>query len=63
MNLGILFVGADHRVNYHNPAFNQIWLMPGEADLIGLSGQRPVLAQRLELVQPRSVSPDISARC
>jgi diguanylate cyclase (GGDEF)-like protein/PAS domain S-box-containing protein len=35
MNLGILFVGIDHRVNYHNPAFNHIWMLPENADLIG----------------------------
>lgn len=35
MNLGILFVGVDRRVIYHNPAFNQIWQLPGDTDLIG----------------------------
>lgn len=28
MNLGILFVGEDGRVIYHNPAFEQIWNIP-----------------------------------
>ncbi len=35
MNLGILFVGADDRVVYHNPAFNHIWLIPQEEELVG----------------------------
>jgi diguanylate cyclase (GGDEF)-like protein/PAS domain S-box-containing protein len=35
MNLGILFIGTDHRVIYHNPAFNQIWLLSEQTDLIG----------------------------
>ncbi len=36
MTLGILFVGADGRVTYHNPAFNRIWMIGEEAPLIGL---------------------------
>ncbi len=36
MNLGILFVGADGRVIYHNPAFSHIWRMPDHSSLIGL---------------------------
>jgi diguanylate cyclase (GGDEF)-like protein/PAS domain S-box-containing protein len=37
MNLGILFIGVDHRVIYHNPAFNHIWQLPENTDLIGQS--------------------------
>ncbi len=35
MNLGILFVGADGGVVYHNPAFNRIWLIPQTETLVG----------------------------
>ena len=34
MNLGILFVGADGRVVYHNPAFCHIWRVPEQQTLI-----------------------------
>lgn len=36
MNLGILFVGMDQRVVYHNPAFSQIWHIPEGQSLVGL---------------------------
>ncbi len=36
MTLGILFVGADGRVTYHNPAFNRMWMIGDQAPLIGL---------------------------
>jgi diguanylate cyclase (GGDEF)-like protein/PAS domain S-box-containing protein len=36
MNLGILFVAADNRVIYHNPAFSRIWMIEEENSLIGL---------------------------
>ncbi|HRH80796.1 MAG TPA: EAL domain-containing protein [Thiobacillaceae bacterium] len=36
MNLGILFVGVDRRVVYHNPAFQHIWLIPDALSLVGL---------------------------
>jgi diguanylate cyclase (GGDEF)-like protein/PAS domain S-box-containing protein len=36
MNLGILFVGDDGRVVYHNPAFERIWQMPAGMHLKGL---------------------------
>ena len=35
MNLGILFVAADSRVIYHNPAFTRIWMIDEETRLIG----------------------------
>lgn len=38
MNLGILFVGTDGRVIYHNPAFTRIWMIKETASLVG----RPV---------------------
>ncbi len=39
MNLGILFVAADGRVIYHNPAFTRIWLIDESDGLIGLTTQ------------------------
>jgi diguanylate cyclase (GGDEF)-like protein/PAS domain S-box-containing protein len=36
MSMGILFVGVDRRVVYHNPAFKQIWLIPDNVALVGL---------------------------
>jgi diguanylate cyclase (GGDEF)-like protein/PAS domain S-box-containing protein len=44
MNLGILFVAADSRVIYHNPAFSRMWMLDDEAELIGLPVNQ-VLAQ------------------
>jgi diguanylate cyclase (GGDEF)-like protein/PAS domain S-box-containing protein len=52
MNLGILFVGIDHRVNYHNPAFNQIWQLSADTDLIGQSTDAIFARSACELVQP-----------
>lgn len=39
MNMGILFVGEDGRVIYHNPAFNHIWLLPENSQLTGMHVQ------------------------
>jgi diguanylate cyclase (GGDEF)-like protein/PAS domain S-box-containing protein len=36
MNLGILFVGPEARVVYHNPAFDRIWRVPEGRSLVGL---------------------------
>lgn len=36
MNLGILFVGADGRVIYHNPTFARMWAIDESQALIGL---------------------------
>jgi diguanylate cyclase (GGDEF)-like protein/PAS domain S-box-containing protein len=44
MNLGILFVAADGRVNYHNPTFSRMWKVEEGAALIGLPVNE-VLAQ------------------
>ncbi|MBW8328853.1 MAG: EAL domain-containing protein [Thiobacillus sp.] len=44
MNMGILFVAADGRVNYHNPAFSRMWMIEDGARLIGLPVNE-VLAQ------------------
>jgi len=35
MNLGILFVGSDGRVVYHNPAFRRIWMIDERAPITG----------------------------
>ncbi|MFN3594045.1 MAG: EAL domain-containing protein [Thiobacillaceae bacterium] len=52
MNLGILFVGADGRVVYHNPAFRRIWMVPETSHLLGLP-VNAVLAQSCSiLAQP-----------
>lgn len=48
MNLGILFVGADDRVVYHNPAFNHIWRIPEHRDLIGLDSDATFAASTCE---------------
>jgi diguanylate cyclase (GGDEF)-like protein/PAS domain S-box-containing protein len=52
MNLGILFVGTDHRVIYHNPALNQIWRLPEHSDLIGKSTDEILMRGASELTQP-----------
>lgn len=52
MNLGILFVGLDHRVIYHNPAFNHIWLLPDSVDLVGQSAEAIFTNSACELTQP-----------
>lgn len=54
MNLGILFVGTDHRVIYHNPAFNQIWLLPEQVDLIGQHADTIFNHSTGELAQPEA---------
>ncbi|MEO5574081.1 MAG: EAL domain-containing protein [Gammaproteobacteria bacterium] len=35
MSIGILFVSADNRVVYYNPAFLRIWMIPESVGLIG----------------------------
>jgi PAS domain S-box/diguanylate cyclase (GGDEF) domain len=35
MNVGILFVSANDRVLYHNPAFLRIWIINEKEDLVG----------------------------
>ncbi len=52
MNLGILFVGTDGRVIYHNPAFNHIWLMPDKTDLVGLDTPSVFSAAECEPTEP-----------
>lgn len=52
MSNGILFVGADGRVVYHNPAFNHIWLLPEQTSLIGLDNQQAFARSGCLLDQP-----------
>lgn len=52
MNLGILFVGTDRRVIYHNPAFNHIWQLTESTDLIGQSTDVIFAGSAGELAQP-----------
>ncbi len=52
MNLGILFVGADGRVVYHNPAFNRLWLIPESEDLVGWQPREVFARSACKLLQP-----------
>jgi diguanylate cyclase (GGDEF)-like protein/PAS domain S-box-containing protein len=52
MNLGILFVGIDGRVIYHNPAFNHIWHIPEKDGLIGLDTHSVFAASQCEVTEP-----------
>ena len=55
MNLGILFVGQDHRVIYHNPAFLQIWKLANDSDLIGSLALESMNRSPCALRNPESV--------
>ncbi|OYY95642.1 MAG: hypothetical protein B7Y41_02730 [Hydrogenophilales bacterium 28-61-23] len=52
MNLGILFIGTDQRVIYHNPAFNHIWRLSEGVDLVGQSIDALFARSACELTQP-----------
>ncbi|WP_124945504.1 EAL domain-containing protein [Sulfurirhabdus autotrophica] len=39
MNMGILFVNADSKVKYYNPAFMRIWMISEETTLAGKSAE------------------------
>ncbi|MBU1666476.1 MAG: diguanylate cyclase [Gammaproteobacteria bacterium] len=52
MNLGILFVAADGRVVYHNPAFNRLWLIPETEDLVGWTPKQVFARSGCQLLQP-----------
>ena len=45
MNLGILFVAADGRVIYHNPAFTRMWMIDEEGESLIGQQARDVLAK------------------
>jgi diguanylate cyclase (GGDEF)-like protein/PAS domain S-box-containing protein len=52
MNLGILFVAADGRVVYHNPAFIHIWMIDESVELIGLSVHDALAKSTSALARP-----------
>ena len=52
MNLGILFVGPDGRVIYHNPAFNRMWMIDEISPLIGMLVNEVLLRSPNVLARP-----------
>ena len=52
MNTGILFVGNDGRVVYHNPAFNRIWMIADRGQLIGMSATDVLASSTSVLSRP-----------
>lgn len=54
MNLGILFVGSDGRVVYHNPAFSHLWRMPEPCALVGLPSEEAFSRSTCEIDQPEA---------
>ncbi len=52
MNLGILFVGADGRVIYHNPAFRRIWMIPEGSGLVGEPATEALARSTCMLARP-----------
>lgn len=52
MNLGILFVGADGRVLYHNPAFGRMWAIEESSPLVGLPVDQVLLKSSSMLARP-----------
>lgn len=52
MNVGILFVGPDGRVIYHNPAFNRMWAIDESRALVGLPVNEELLKSPNMLVRP-----------
>lgn len=52
MNLGILFVAADGRVVYNNPAFNHTWMIDESTELIGLPVHAALAKSTSALARP-----------
>lgn len=52
MNLGILFVGPDGRVIYHNPAFNRMWAIDESSPLVGVPVDEVLLKSSSMLLRP-----------
>jgi diguanylate cyclase (GGDEF)-like protein/PAS domain S-box-containing protein len=52
MNLGILFVAADGRVIYHNPAFGRMWMIDEGTALIGLPVNEVLTQSASTLARP-----------
>ncbi|MDP2833273.1 MAG: EAL domain-containing protein [Pseudomonadota bacterium] len=61
MNLGILFVAADGRVVYHNPAFNRLWLIPEAESLVGWPPCEVFAHSGCQLLQPGPFAAHIEA--
>lgn len=57
MNIGILFVGRDRRILYANPAFHEIWKLPGETLLIGLPVDSALAGARTAIVHSAPALP------
>lgn len=56
MNLGVLFIGSDGRVVYHNPALRRIWLIPEDAPLVGESLQTFLSRAAIRFENPKHFS-------
>lgn len=52
MNLGILFLGPDGRVVYHNPAFNRMWGISDGLPLIGREAADVFMRSPLPMINP-----------
>ena len=52
MNLGILFVGADGNVIYHNPAFTRMWSIDESIPLVGVPVDEVLLKSSNMLARP-----------
>lgn len=61
MNLGILFVDADARVVYHNPAFRQLWQIAAPDTLIGLDADAALARGAMTLTRPQDFSAHIES--
>lgn len=61
MNLGILFVAAEGRVVYHNPAFNRLWLIPETEELVGWTPHQVFARSGCQLLQPEYLSRHIES--
>lgn len=56
MNLGILFVGHDGLVSYHNPAFKQMWAIDESMQLVGMPANDVLLGSSNMLARPDQFS-------
>ncbi|MBT9568045.1 MAG: EAL domain-containing protein, partial [Thiobacillus sp.] len=56
MNLGILFVGAEGNVIYHNPAFLKIWKLDEAHPVVGMPATDIVMYARSALERPEHLS-------
>ena len=61
MNLGILFVAADGRVVYHNPAFNRLWQIPETEQLVGWTPNQVFARRGCQLQHPEHFTQTIDA--